>query len=262
MSIYDDPTAPHDTYYDDDEEDFDEPEPRRGGLVPVLAIIAGILAILIGIAVVLYVLGFFGSSAPPTLSSSQPAGVASQPPTDRVEPTPPALAPQQQASVESSSPASVPEAAVSIAPPAQDLPPIRSTHGDWQLRCDTPAGAVNEQCFLMQFVTAEDRENVGLMVLVLKTADGQAEIMRVIAPLGVLLPAGLGLKIDETDLGRAAFVRCTPRGCVAEVILEEALLQQMETGNLATFIIFQTPEEGVGIPIALAGFGAGYTSLP
>lgn len=256
MSMYDDPTAPHDTYYDDDEEDYDEPESRRGGLIPILAIIAGVLAILIGIAVVLYVLGFFGSPG-------QPAGVASQPPTERVEPTPPptALAPQQ-ASVESSQPSSVPQAAVSIAPPAQDLPPIRSTHGDWQLRCDTPAGAINEQCFLMQFVTAEDRENVGLMVLVLKTADGQARIMRVIAPLGVLLPAGLGLKIDEADLGRAAFVRCTPRGCVAEVILEETLLQQMEAGNLATFIIFQTPEEGVGIPIALSGFGAGYANLP
>ena len=34
--------------------------------------------------------------------------------------------------------------------------------------------------------------------------------MRVVAPLGVLLPSGLGLKIDNAELGRAGFVRCCP----------------------------------------------------
>ena len=114
----------------------------------------------------------------------------------------------------------------------------------------------------MQFVTAEDRENVGLTVIVLKTADKKSRIMRVLAPLGVLLPSGLGLKIDDTDLGRAGFVRCLPNGCVAEVILEDKLLNQLETGKTATFIIFQTPEEGIGIPISLNGFADGFKALP
>ncbi len=114
----------------------------------------------------------------------------------------------------------------------------------------------------MQFVTAEDRENVGLTVIVLKTADKKAKIMRVLAPLGVLLPSGLGLKIDDTDLGRAGFVRCLPNGCVAEVILEDKLLEKLKTGKTATFVIFQTPEEGIGIPISLKGFGEGYDQLP
>src|SRR3712207_6278407 len=37
---------------------------------------------------------------------------------------------------------------------------VKSTHGPWELRCDTPPGAQAEQCVVMQFVTAEDRENV------------------------------------------------------------------------------------------------------
>ena len=156
----------------------------------------------------------------------------------------------------------VPKAVVAVAPPAQGEPPVRSTHGDWQVRCDTPAGAQSEQCVLMQFVTAEDRENVGLTVIVLKTADKKAKIMRILAPLGVLLPSGLGLKIDDTDMGRAGFVRCLPNGCVAEVILEDKLLQKLEGGKTATFIIFQTPEEGIGIPISLNGFGPGFDNLP
>ncbi len=139
---------------------------------------------------------------------------------------------------------------------------LRSEHGAWQMRCETPPGAPGEQCALIQSVTAEDRDNVGLTVIVLKTADRNSRIMRVLAPLGILLPSGLGLRIDETDIGRAGFVRCLPNGCVAEVILEEELIAKMRTGRDATFIIFQSPEAGIGIPVALEGFGPGFDALP
>ena len=139
---------------------------------------------------------------------------------------------------------------------------VRSVHQDWQIRCDTPPGAQSEQCALMQSVVAEDRANVGLTVIVLKTADTKSRVLRVIAPLGVLLPAGLGLTIDKQDVGRAGFVRCLPNGCVAEVQMDENLMKQMRSGQAATFIIFQTPEEGIGFPLSLKGFGEGFDKLP
>jgi invasion protein IalB len=148
------------------------------------------------------------------------------------------------------------------AAPAQAQGVVRSVHGDWQIRCDTPPGAQTEQCALIQSVTAEDRINVGLTVIVLKTADQKSRLMRVLAPLGVLLPSGLGLKVDQTDIGRAGFVRCLPNGCIAEVIMDDKLIGQLKTGQTATFIIFQTPEEGIGIPVSLKGFSEGFDKLP
>src|SRR3954464_9140240 len=139
---------------------------------------------------------------------------------------------------------------------------VRSVHADWQIRCDTPPGAQAEQCALIQSVTAEDRANVGLTVIVLKTADQKTRLLRVVAPMGVLLPSGLGLKIDQADVGRAGFVRCLPNGCVAEVVMDENLVKQLRSGQTATFIIFQTPEEGIGFPISLKGFGEGFDKLP
>jgi invasion protein IalB len=139
---------------------------------------------------------------------------------------------------------------------------VKAKHGDWEMRCETPPGAAKEQCALLQSVAAEDKPNVNLVVIVLKTADGKSRLLRVIAPLGVLLPSGLGLKIDNVDVGRAGFVRCLPTGCVAEVVMEQKLIDQMKSGANATFIIFQTPEEGIGIPLALAGFKEGFDALP
>jgi len=139
---------------------------------------------------------------------------------------------------------------------------VKSSHGAWSMVCDTPPGAASEQCALMQNVVAQDRSEVGLSVVVLRTADGKSEIMRVLAPLGVLLPNGLGLNVDGKDIGRAYFVRCFQDGCYAEVILEGELLETLKTGTTATFIVFQTPEEGIGIPVDLSGFSAGYSKIP
>jgi invasion protein IalB len=139
---------------------------------------------------------------------------------------------------------------------------VKQKFGDWEERCETPPGAQKEQCALIQSVAAEDRPNVNLVVIVLKTADGKSRLLRVVAPLGVLLPSGLGLKIDQTDVGRAGFVRCLPTGCIAEVMMEDKLIDQLSNGTNATFIIFQTPEEGIGIPLTLNGFKDGFSKLP
>ena len=145
---------------------------------------------------------------------------------------------------------------------AQQAGKVKSSHGAWSIVCDTPAGAPGEQCALMQNVIADDRPEVGLSVVVLKTADQQARILRILAPLGVLLPSGLGLNVDGKDIGRAYFVRCFSDGCYAEVILDETLLTTLRGGTTATFIVFQTPEEGIGIPVDLSGFTEGYAALP
>lgn len=216
---------------------------------------------------------------------------------------------------------------------AQEI--VRSTHGDWEVRCSTPIGAASEQCSLNQRVMADDQPGVGLHVIVLKTADRKARILRVLAPLGVLLPTGLGLRVTrevkwqlpvtvdrsrpkpvatitlqrdyplhagdilnttgptaaiklaevtadgrglaewpgadmqrinvaqvDEYVGIVGFVRCLPGGCVAEVILEDELVAKLRSGGNAVFIVYKTPEEGIGIPITLKGFGEGFDALP
>jgi invasion protein IalB len=44
--------------------------------------------------------------------------------------------------------------------------------------------------------------------------------------------------------------------------MDDGLIGQLRNGKLATFIIFNTPEEGIGIPVTLAGFGEGFDALP
>ena len=138
---------------------------------------------------------------------------------------------------------------------------VKAQHGDWQIVCKAPPpGAKNEVCALVQAVTAEDRNNVGLTVYFQKFSDG-TRVLRVFAPLGVLLPRGIGLKIDDKDVGNAPFLRCHSFACYAQVVVEDKLIEQLKTGKTAIFIIFQTEEAGIGIPISLAGFGDALAGL-
>lgn len=138
---------------------------------------------------------------------------------------------------------------------------VRATHGAWQVSCRTPPGAKEEKCALVQSVTAEDRPNVGLTVVFYKAIGEDKKLLRVVVPLGVLLPTGLGLKIDDQDVGNAPFLKCGKRGCIAEVVLQDDVIQKFKSGATAMFIIFDTPEVGIGIPISLQGFAKALASL-
>ncbi|MGE0855283.1 MAG: invasion associated locus B family protein, partial [Hyphomicrobiaceae bacterium] len=81
------------------------------------------------------------------------------------------------------------------------------------------------------------------------------------APRGVLLPPGLGLTIANQAVGHAPFLRCHNFACYAQVVVEDKLVEQLKTGKTAVFIIFQTEEAGIGIPISLAGFSEALPSL-
>ncbi len=152
---------------------------------------------------------------------------------------------------------------------------LKARFGDWQHRCDKPSANAPEQCILIQNVL--DQSDLNLAVVVLKVEDSVATaearkkdpnaplvrrpVLRIIAPLGILLPRGLGLKIDEKEIGSTGFVRCLESGCVAEVDMDSTLIEGFRKGKTALFAVFLTPEEGRGLPVTLAGFDQGFALL-
>lgn len=139
---------------------------------------------------------------------------------------------------------------------------VRDKHGDWQTRCETPPGASHEQCAVVLSVVDQQRPNLVLVVIVLNSADRKVRLMRVIAPLGVLLPPGVTLRIDNAEAGRLNFLQCVPNGCIAQLAMDESLLDKLKKGKTATLGVFQTPEEGIGVEAPLAGFKEAYEQLP
>jgi invasion protein IalB len=152
---------------------------------------------------------------------------------------------------------------------------LRASFGDWQHRCDRVAQSGAEQCILIQNVL--DQSDLNLAVVILRVEDTVATaearkkdanaksvrrpVLRIIAPLGVLLPRGLGLKVDDREVGSTDFVRCLESGCVAEVDMDQSLIDLLSKGKVALFAVFLTPQEGRGLPVTLNGFAEGFSKL-
>jgi invasion protein IalB len=138
---------------------------------------------------------------------------------------------------------------------------VKSEHGFWKIICEKPPGATNEQCGMIQMLRDETRGDLGLSITVLRPADRQGDLLRIQAPLGVLLPKGIGLEIDGQSIGFADFARCFADGCFTDVPLDDKLIEALSSGKTAIFKFFLTPEEGVGIPVDLEGFADAYQNL-
>ena len=125
---------------------------------------------------------------------------------------------------------------------------VKSTHGAWSIICDTTAGPTVRT---MRDDAERRRRGPSRDGAVGRRAAHRRQQGRDPARAGAARRAvaqRLGLNVDGKDIGRAYFVRCFQDGCYAEVILEKPLLDTLKTGTSATFIVFQTPEEGIGIP--------------
>ncbi len=133
--------------------------------------------------------------------------------------------------------------------------------GAWGYRCDKQPGEASEQCALTQQVNAEDRGNSAVGVIIMRPRGAKVGIMRVIAPLSVFLLNGVGLKIDQTDIGRNAFFRCFPSGCLADAAIDDKLLEQLTKGKIATIITYMTPYDGMRHQVKLEGLREGYDKL-
>jgi invasion protein IalB len=188
----------------------------------------------------------------PTPNAAQPAPQPPAPQSTGPQPTAPRAAPKTGQNAQ--------QAPQPATPPAGN---VKESHGAWSIICDRPAGASADQCALMQNVIAEDRPEVGLSVVVLKTADRRAKILRILAPLGVLLKDGMELYVDNNNIGRAYFTRCFSEGCYVEVEIDDELMRILRAGKAAVFALRESVDQDrVGIPIELAGFGPGYDALP
>ena len=87
-------------------------------------------------------------------------------------------------------------------------------------------------------------------------------MLRVYAPTGVLLRKVLGLKIDDKHVGRRAVLRCMPFACSPRSSSTKSSSKTAEeAARTRVFVIFQTEEAGIGIPISLKGFGEGVAAL-
>lgn len=141
---------------------------------------------------------------------------------------------------------------------------LKATHGSWEVRCATQKP---DACGMIQMGKNGEGQPV-LQVTIRKTPGlkGPQDVpidafVEVVAPIGVLLPAGVGISIDGRDIGRGIFQVCNPQACLVSEPVQNDFIDQMKKGNSATMRIVNAGGQATDINISLSGFTKAYNSL-
>ncbi len=155
-----------------------------------------------------------------------------------------------------SAPGTSTAAAASAASGGGDLS-LRASHGDWEVLCD----AANA-CLMTQ-IHRNDEGSPDVIFKVSKpraasTSTGQPlpALAEIFVPLGVFLPEGLTLRIDQNEPITAPFYSCVPLGCSVRAPLTDQIIDTLKRGSTVTVIVAINPRNTVEIPLSLRGFTA------
>jgi invasion protein IalB len=136
---------------------------------------------------------------------------------------------------------------------------------DWTVRCDKPAEGAPEGaipiCYLHQQVKGQQGDQP-LMFIMIGYLPNKSEPVAILSfPLGIFLPTGITLQIDDGKPARFPIERCFPNGCRAGLELADELLNAFKSGTGASFTYHYDSEQKVTARVSLSGFTAGVGAL-
>lgn len=142
-------------------------------------------------------------------------------------------------------------------------PYVKSTHGDWQLRC-IRAQDGSDPCELYQLLKDGKGNSVSEITLVALPGGKDAVAgATIIVPLETLLTQQLTLAVDGGKPKRYAFTFCANVGCFARIGFTAEEIENMKKGSAAQISVVPVlaPDQVVSVSISLKGFTEAFEAV-
>lgn len=132
----------------------------------------------------------------------------------------------------------------------------------WELRCGTPPNAQKKVCQMEQDVFREGSNEQQIAKVAVGFPPGADNPgMLILSPLATWLPPGIGFQLDSGQEQRVPVQRCSPQGCVTEILIEAPLLKAMKAGTQINLTIHDRARQPIKGTVSLLGFTAAYDAL-
>ncbi len=141
------------------------------------------------------------------------------------------------------------------------LPENGQKFRDWTARCEVNKEKARPACFVFQNLLLK-KENKRLLHVAVGYLTASAQPVAFFTlPLGVSLPGGLSITVDDGKPVRIRYERCDASGCLAPLALTDTLVTSLRGGRWARVAFFDSTRREVSVPVSLLGFTAGLKSL-
>lgn len=149
----------------------------------------------------------------------------------------------------------------SPSPPAEQGSSNGAAAPGWAARCTSGSRDAALECAIEQTAVLTKTGQLIVLVNIRVTSDTRAPVALVQLPLGMSLPTGAKLQVDDGKALDLQIQTCETRGCYASAPITPDMLGAMKSGKQLN-VSFQTlAKETIKIPMPLTDFAAAYDKI-
>lgn len=146
-------------------------------------------------------------------------------------------------------------------------PKAEGEQSAWVKLCETAPDLSDPKKKLNVCLTHHERldGNTGrvLVSAAIREVDGQdKKALMVMVPLGMALPPGVQVKVDENEPVKLQYTLCHAAGCTAEAEATQAVIDDMKKGKRVVVAAINLAGKAIGFPVPLTGFDKALTGKP
>ena len=132
---------------------------------------------------------------------------------------------------------------------------------NWRMRCDDQS-QWSRTCHIYQSVLLQETGQNVLRIVAGTIAENGHSILHFTLPLGLYLPAGVALKIDDQEQTVIPVETCTAGGCELAIPLDPPLLHSLQRAQaLRIGFLDAVSRRQITVVVSLQGFKNAYAAL-
>jgi invasion protein IalB len=153
-------------------------------------------------------------------------------------------------------------------PPPADAAPAAapsavpsSTQSGWAVRCTSASREAPLECAMEETAVLSKTGQLIVLVNIRVPSDTHAPVAMVQLPLGLNLPGGAKLQIDDGKTADLQIQTCENRGCYAGAAIDPEVLAALRSGKELKLSFQNLAKETITIPMPLTDFAAAYDKI-
>lgn len=167
----------------------------------------------------------------------------------------------QQAAKPKAAPPHATQAAPTAPPQGEAAPAGNTPAPGWAARCTSASRNAPLECAIEQSAVLTKTGQLLVLVNIRVPADTRAPVALVQLPLGLNLPMGAKLQVDEGKVTDLPIQTCENRGCYASTPVTAELLAALKSGKQLKISFQNMAKETIAVPMPLTDFAAAYDKI-
>jgi len=154
-----------------------------------------------------------------------------------------------------------PAAAAPVSPTPADPGATAPPQPGWAARCSSVSRDAPLECALEQTAVLSKTGQLIVLLNIRVPSDTRAPVALVQLPLGLNLPAGAKIQIDDGKAVDLQIQTCESRGCYASTPVAPDMLTALKAGKQLKLSFQTMTKETITIPMPLGDFAAAYDKI-